>query len=46
MDEGFELVKDAEVAESEGMHDAQQVVTTAKLITEVVTAAASQVSAA
>nr|GFC30433.1 hypothetical protein [Tanacetum cinerariifolium] len=53
----FELVKDAEVAESEGRHDAQQeddsevqevvkVVTTAKLITEVVTAAASQVSAA
>nr|GEX04365.1 putative reverse transcriptase, RNA-dependent DNA polymerase [Tanacetum cinerariifolium] len=75
MDEGIELVKDAEVAESEGRHAAQQVekqaeiynldldhsskvlsmqeddlevqevvkvVTTAKLITEVVTAAASQ----
>nr|GFB11635.1 hypothetical protein [Tanacetum cinerariifolium] len=79
MDEGIELVKDAEVAESEGRHATQQVekhaeiynldldhslkvlsmqeddsevqevvkvVTTAKLITEVVTAAASQVSAA
>nr|GEW19634.1 hypothetical protein [Tanacetum cinerariifolium] len=79
MDEGIELVKDAEVAESEGRHAAQQVekqekiynldldhsskvlsmqeddsevqevvevVTTAKLITEVVIAAASQVSAA
>nr|GEZ83725.1 hypothetical protein [Tanacetum cinerariifolium] len=78
-DEGIELVKDAEVAESEGRHAAQQtkkqatiyhidldhsskvlsmqeddskvqevvkVMTTAKLITEVVTAAASQVSAA
>nr|GEW48781.1 hypothetical protein [Tanacetum cinerariifolium] len=76
-DEGIELVKDAEVAESEGRHAAQQakkqaeiyhidldhssrvlsmqeddskvqevveVVTTAKLITEVVTAAASQVT--
>nr|GEZ10365.1 hypothetical protein [Tanacetum cinerariifolium] len=79
MNEGIELVKDAEVAESEGRHAAQQVekqakiynldldysskvlsmqeddsevqevvevVTTAKLITEVVTAVASQVSAA
>nr|GEX00332.1 ribonuclease H-like domain-containing protein [Tanacetum cinerariifolium] len=57
IDKGIELVKDAEVAESEGRHAAQQeddsevqevveVVTTAKLITEVVTAAASQVSAA
>nr|GFA55994.1 hypothetical protein [Tanacetum cinerariifolium] len=79
MDEGIELVKDAEVAESEGRHATQQVekqaeiynldldhslkvlsmqeddsevqevvevVTTAKLITEVVTAAALQVSAA
>nr|GFC70900.1 hypothetical protein [Tanacetum cinerariifolium] len=78
-DEGIELVKDAEVAESEESHAAQQaekqaeiynldldhsskvlsiqeddskvqdvveVVTTAKLITKVVTAAASQVSAA
>nr|GEZ96707.1 hypothetical protein [Tanacetum cinerariifolium] len=79
MDEGIELVKDADIAESEGRHGAQQaekqveiyhidldhsskvlsmqeddsevqkvveVMTTAKLITEVVTAAASQVSAA
>nr|GEW73657.1 hypothetical protein [Tanacetum cinerariifolium] len=50
MDEEIELVKDAEVAESDGRHAAQQevveVVTTAKLITEVVTAAALQVSAA
>nr|GEX14366.1 xylulose kinase-1 [Tanacetum cinerariifolium] len=79
MNERIELVKDAEVAESEGTHAAQQVekqakiynldldhslkvlsmqeddsevqevvevMTTAKLITEVVTAAASQVSAA
>nr|GFA85569.1 hypothetical protein [Tanacetum cinerariifolium] len=76
MDEGIELVKDAEVAESEGrkqdekqaeiynldldhslkvlsmqeddseVQDVVEVVTTAKLITEVVTAAASQVSAA
>nr|GFB33088.1 hypothetical protein [Tanacetum cinerariifolium] len=79
MNEGIKLVKDAEVAESEGRHVVQQVekqaeiynldldhsskvlsmqeddsevqevvevVTTAKLITEVVTAAASQVSAA
>nr|GEX81648.1 hypothetical protein [Tanacetum cinerariifolium] len=75
MNEGIELVKDAEVAESEGRHAKKQaeiynldldhslkvlsmqeddsevqevveVVTTAKLITEVVTAAASQVSAA
>nr|GEZ50441.1 uncharacterized mitochondrial protein AtMg00810-like [Tanacetum cinerariifolium] len=79
MNEGIELVKDAEVVESEGRHAAQQVekrakiynldldhslkvlsmqeddsevqevvevVTTAKLITEVVTAVASQVSAA
>nr|GEU72626.1 ribonuclease H-like domain-containing protein [Tanacetum cinerariifolium] len=78
-DKGIELVKDAEVAESEGRHAAQQaekqaeiynldldhsskvlsmleddsevqevveVVTTSKLITEVVTAAASQVSVA
>nr|GFB66439.1 hypothetical protein [Tanacetum cinerariifolium] len=78
-DEGIELVKDAEVAEFEGRHAAQQakkqaeiynlyldhsskvlsmqeddskvqevveVVTISKLITEVVTAAASQVSAA
>nr|GEU30229.1 ribonuclease H-like domain-containing protein [Tanacetum cinerariifolium] len=77
-DEGIELVKDADIAESEGRHAAQQakkqaeiyhidldhsskvlsmqeddsevqevveVVTTAKLITDVVTAAASQVSA-
>nr|GEZ19533.1 uncharacterized mitochondrial protein AtMg00810-like [Tanacetum cinerariifolium] len=76
MDEGIELVKDAEVAESEGrkqdekqaeiynldldysskvlsmqeddseVQDVVEVVTTAKLITEVVTAASSQVSAA
>nr|GFB17856.1 hypothetical protein [Tanacetum cinerariifolium] len=51
MDEGIELVKDVEVAKSQGRHDVQQevveVVTIAKLITEVVTAAASQeVSAA
>nr|GFA78125.1 hypothetical protein [Tanacetum cinerariifolium] len=75
MNEGIELVKDAEVAESEGRHAKKQteiynldldhsskvlsiqeddskvqevveVVTTAKLITEVVTAAASQVSTA
>nr|GEU92904.1 hypothetical protein [Tanacetum cinerariifolium] len=75
MNERIELVKDAEVAESEGRHAEKQaeiynldldhslkvlsmqeddsevqevveVVTTAKLITEVVTAAASQVSAA
>nr|GFB32666.1 hypothetical protein [Tanacetum cinerariifolium] len=79
MNEGIELVKDAEVAESEGrnaaehaekqaeiynldldhsskvlsmqeddleVQDVVEVVTTAKLITEVVTAAASQVSAA
>nr|GEZ98955.1 polyprotein [Tanacetum cinerariifolium] len=75
MDEGIELVKDAEVIESEGRHAEKQaeiynldldhsskvlsmqeddsevqevveVVTTGKLITEVVTAAASQVSAA
>nr|GEZ47338.1 hypothetical protein [Tanacetum cinerariifolium] len=50
IDEGIELVKDAEVAESEGRHATQQevveVVTTAKLITEVVTATALQVSAA
>nr|GFC15730.1 hypothetical protein [Tanacetum cinerariifolium] len=74
MNKGIELVKDAEVAESEGRHAEKQeeiynldldhsskvlsmqeddsevqevveVVTTAKLITEVVTAAASQVSA-
>nr|GEW81608.1 hypothetical protein [Tanacetum cinerariifolium] len=46
-DEGIELVKDADIAESERRHDAtKQVVTTAKLITEVVTAAASQVNAA
>nr|GEX72221.1 hypothetical protein [Tanacetum cinerariifolium] len=79
-DKGIELVKDADIAESEGRHDATkqvekqaeiyhidldhsskvlsmqeddsevqevvEVVTTAKLITEVVTAAASQVSAA
>nr|GEZ37606.1 hypothetical protein [Tanacetum cinerariifolium] len=78
-DEGIELVNDADIAESEGRHAAQQaekhaeiynldldhslkvlsiqeddsevqevveVVTTAKLITEVVTIAASQVSAA
>nr|GFB14120.1 hypothetical protein [Tanacetum cinerariifolium] len=78
-EEGIELVKDVEVAESEGRHAAQQakkqaeiynldldhslkvlsmqeddskvqkvveVVTTSKLITEVITAAASQVSAA
>nr|GEV80248.1 hypothetical protein [Tanacetum cinerariifolium] len=73
MNEGIKLVKDAEVAESEGRHAKKQaeiynldhslkvlsmqednsevqevveVVTTAKLITEVVTVAASQVSAA
>nr|GFB95051.1 hypothetical protein [Tanacetum cinerariifolium] len=49
-DEGIELVKDAEIAESEGRQadkqDVVEVVTTAKLITEVVTAAASQGSAA
>nr|GEZ38187.1 hypothetical protein [Tanacetum cinerariifolium] len=74
-DEGIELVKDAEIAESEGrqadkqaeiynidldhslkvlimqeddseVQEVVEVVTTAKLITEVVTAAASQVSAA
>nr|GEW78599.1 hypothetical protein [Tanacetum cinerariifolium] len=61
-DEGIELVKDAEIAESEGRQADKQakiynidldhsskvlkVVTTAKLITKVVTAAASQVSAA
>nr|GFA57631.1 hypothetical protein [Tanacetum cinerariifolium] len=52
MNEGIELVKDAKVTESEGRHAAQQVqevvevVTTAKLITDVVTTAASQGSAA
>nr|GEX73377.1 hypothetical protein [Tanacetum cinerariifolium] len=49
-DKGIELVKDADIAESEGRHATEQevveVVTTAKLITEVVTTAASQVSAA
>nr|GFB11085.1 hypothetical protein [Tanacetum cinerariifolium] len=48
-DEGIELVKDTDIAETEGRHAAEQaekqVVTTAKLITDVVTAAASQVSA-
>nr|GEW81241.1 hypothetical protein [Tanacetum cinerariifolium] len=49
-DEGIELVKDAEVLsmqedESE-VQEVVEVVTTAKLITDVVTAAASQVSAA
>nr|GEX75131.1 hypothetical protein [Tanacetum cinerariifolium] len=53
-DEGIELVKDADIAETEGRHakddlevqEVVEVVTTAKLITDVVTAAASQVSAA
>nr|GEW99413.1 hypothetical protein [Tanacetum cinerariifolium] len=54
-DEGIELVKDADIAETEGRHAVEQddsevqelveVVTTAKLTTDVVTAA-SQVSAA
>nr|GFD25097.1 hypothetical protein [Tanacetum cinerariifolium] len=56
MDEGIELVKDAEVAESEGRHAAQQVKKHAEIynldldhslkVLKVVTAAASQVSAA
>nr|GFD01405.1 hypothetical protein [Tanacetum cinerariifolium] len=56
-DKEIELVKDADIAETEGRHAAQQeddsevqevveVVTIAKLITKVVTAAASQVIAA
>nr|GFB04142.1 hypothetical protein [Tanacetum cinerariifolium] len=44
MDEGIELVKDDEEDDSE-VQEVVKVVTTAKLITEVVTAAASQVSA-
>nr|GEY69916.1 hypothetical protein [Tanacetum cinerariifolium] len=46
MNEGIEMVKDDEVAESGGRNEVVEVVTTAKLITKVVTAAASQVSAA
>nr|GEZ78395.1 hypothetical protein [Tanacetum cinerariifolium] len=45
MDEEIELVKDDEEDDSE-VQEVVEVVTTAKLITEVVTAAASQVSAA
>nr|GEU65867.1 uncharacterized mitochondrial protein AtMg00810-like [Tanacetum cinerariifolium] len=45
MNEGIELVKDAEEDDSE-VQEVVEVVTTAKLITEVVTAAASQVSTA
>nr|GEY19163.1 hypothetical protein [Tanacetum cinerariifolium] len=44
MNEGIELVKDAEEDDSK-VQEVVEVVTTAKLITEVVTAAASQVSA-
>nr|GEZ70462.1 uncharacterized mitochondrial protein AtMg00810-like [Tanacetum cinerariifolium] len=44
MNEGIELVKDAEEDDSE-VQEVVEVVTTAKLITEVVTVAASQVSA-
>nr|GEZ75165.1 hypothetical protein [Tanacetum cinerariifolium] len=49
-DKEIELVKDADIAETEGRHATEQevveVVTTAKLITDVVTAAGLQVSAA
>nr|GFB42761.1 hypothetical protein [Tanacetum cinerariifolium] len=45
MNEGIELVKDAEEDDSE-VHEMVEVVTTAKLITKLVTTSASQVSAA